>query len=101
LKAIIIFLNGIKNFCFSSRKAQYFSNDEKKINANNEIIENDELCICTGSGKIYFWTEEGPMVCEMPFEGRVLGVGKAEWGAEGKIVIWGEKGESVVASFDR
>ena len=68
---------------------------------SDELFKNDELCVCTGSGKIYFWAEEGPMVCEMPFEGRMFGVGRVEWGGEGRVVISGDKGETVVASFEK
>lgn len=77
LKSILIHLNPVKNFSWSSKS--------------------NELAICTGNGKIYFWSHDGASVCDLPYEGKIFNIQKIQWSSDGKYLLLNEKLECVIA----
>lgn len=76
LIAILVHLQQIKNFSWSPNK--------------------NELAICTGNGKIFFWSPEGAYVCDVPYEGRNFSVHNLKWSFDGNYIMVLDKNECVI-----
>lgn len=56
----------------------------------------NDLAICTGIGKIYFWSNEGASICDVPFEGRNFNVWTLDWSKNGSFLILSDKNDCLV-----
>jgi len=76
LKVVLIHLQPVKNFSWSPKK--------------------NDLAICTGTGKIFFWSEEGASLCDVPYEGRNFNALNLTWSLNGNFLLLFDKNECLI-----
>ena len=76
LKVVLIHLQPVKTFSWSART--------------------NDLAICTGSCKIFFWSMEGASICEVPYEGRNFNVANLFFSQDGRYLLILDKNECLL-----
>ena len=76
LKALLVHLQPVKTLAWCPR--------------------NNDLAICTGNGKIFFWSTEGASVCDVPYEGRNFNVFNMEWSLNGGYLLLFDKSDCLI-----